>query len=152
VVSFFCNKINKGKEKTMQEQEKSLKNFIGKMCQLCTDDVKVAKRVDRSNSLNYDYEVEIPDSEFAMDEDDFNNPEDRMEFAFLFEKLDCVDSEKANRCKDLVNLCAFYGYKNKYNTVDYDGKINEIETKVQTNPIPEIDNELPITVARAGWK
>lgn len=128
-----------------------LREFLKNMGHLCTNEKDVAKRIGLSAKLDFDYEIKNPHSAFAFKGNDRENPRRRMEHLFLFKHLDCVDTKKAERCELLVNLLALHHYKEKYQTEEFDEEISVMTATVKSEPIPEVDSQLPLTVVAQGW-
>lgn len=128
-----------------------IKEFLEKAIPLCTECELTAKRLVRSITLDIDYEMNNKDSEFAMADEDFSDPFNRMSHLFLFKHMDKVDTKKAKRVESHTNLVALKSYKNKYKTADYDEAIVNLEREIASAPIPEIDAEASVMLASGGW-
>lgn len=128
-----------------------LKEFLRNMGHLCTKDELTAKRIGLSAMLDYMYEIENPESDFAMTDKDKENPKQRIEHAFLFKHLPQVDTKKAERCELCVYLISLRSYKKKYKTDLYDTEILNAERKIASDPIPEIDQAMSVETMAGGW-
>lgn len=116
-----------------------LRKFLEKCAYACTDDEVLAERITQDMLLKYDFEVKNKKSCFKMHKNDFENPLDRMEFAFAWKNLDKVDSRKAQRMQDIVFLLSLHSYKNKYQTEDFDKQIRSLEVAIEAQPVPEVE-------------
>lgn len=128
-----------------------LRDFLEIVGTLCTENEDLGLRISKSVLLDYDYELNNPKSVFSFKDSDRKNPLDRMKHLFAFKHLKDVDTKKAERCELLVNLLALYSYKNKYETTEYDNDISLMTTQVEEEPIPEIDEALPMDVVVMGY-
>lgn len=117
-----------------------LRDFIKNAVIATTDCVLTQKRITRSILLDFDYELNNPNSEFGMSSEDFIRPRGRMEHLFLYKYLPQVDEKKVNRFEDYLNLYALKSYKIKYKTTDFDEEIMRTEATIQSEPIVEIDS------------
>jgi hypothetical protein len=127
-----------------------VRKFLEKMVGLCVDDELLSGRLTEHILLTYDKELKNPKSIFSMTEYDKKNPKDRLEFLFLFKHIDKVDTRKAQRCQDLIELIALHSYKNKYEAEDYDVEIRAKTMAIESQPVPEIDSQLPLETITAG--
>jgi len=129
-----------------------VRNFLEKMGSLCTEDSDLGARIGLSAVLDYDYEIKNKNSAFSYKDNDNKNIYKRMIHLFAWKYLSSVNLTKAKRCEDLITLLALYSYKNKKKTTEYDQPIALLTETIESNPIPEIDNELPMdVVVRGTW-
>lgn len=128
-----------------------LRDFLEQVAFVCTEDKVLAKRIAKDMLLKYDYEINSPDSCFAMKPQDFEVPRERIELLFTSKYMKKVDKKKMQRAEDIVYLLSLYEYQNKYKTDKYAEEIQTVQKYIEAEPVKEVDSLMSVEVAARGF-